>query len=326
MQHHKEVTVLMATYNGGVYLTMQLDSILEQSYTNWKLVIRDDGSTDATLEIIERYINKDTRISRIDYGDLHGSACKNFSQLASWATGYPTDYLMFSDQDDIWATNKIAVSMEEIDRMEQLYGKSTPLLCYSNFQFINDQGTELPQKLILPAHLELRVLLNENHAWGCTMIINRAALKAIVQIPVNAVNHDYWISLVVTALGKTRLIEQELIFYRQHLQNVSGNVGNMKFTSRLKRYVTNNSFMITALTANLTTVKLFYQRYQGLLSAGDKKMVGSFISDYQKGSLRLMRTIFKYRIFKIGLAKNAIYWYTLFLLRRKVVSQTSVIN
>lgn len=326
MSDQQEITILMATYNGEAYLVQQLESILMQTYAHWKLVIRDDGSTDGTLGIITSYIQKDERISMICFGDLHGSACKNFAQLAEWAVANDRGTVMFSDQDDIWAADKVAISVSEMNQLEQQYGAAVPLLCYSTFQFIDEQGVELPQKLQLPAQLELRILLNENHAWGCTMILNTAALKAIVPIPAIAVNHDYWIALVVAALGKTKLINQDLILYRQHTHNVSGNVDNMSFAKRFNRYITNQDYMIGPLAANLKTVMDFYSCYKEQLSNNDQKIINEFIINYHKDFPHLIRILFKYRIFKIGIAKNAVYFYTLLLLQKKVVRQLNSIR
>lgn len=324
MSDQREITILMATYNGEAYVREQLDSILAQTHKNWKLVIRDDRSSDGTLSILLQYLKSDERISLITYGELHGSACENFSDLSTWALEHTNGLIMFADQDDIWEKGKIAVSLEEMEKMETQYGQESPLLCYSNFQFINENGEELPQKLILPAALQLRVLLNENHAWGCTMILNPALLKLVVPIPADAVNHDYWIALVASALGKTRLIDQPLIRYRQHTHNVSGNIDNMTFAKRFNRYITNRAAMIGPLSANLNTVNVFYSRFYTSLSTGDQEMTSSFIAAYKKGFIPLLITIFKYKIFKIGLAKNAAYLYTLLLHSGKVISQTKL--
>lgn len=326
MSDLKEITILMATYNGEAYLKQQLDSILAQSYTNWKLVIRDDGSTDGTLAIITSYIKNDDRISLSCFGSLHGSACKNFAQLAEWAVANHAGPVMFADQDDIWKKEKIAVSIAALNGMEEQYGAGMPLLCYSTFQFIDEGGAELPQRLALPDHLEVRVLLNENHAWGCTMILNAAALKAIVPIPVTAVNHDYWIALVVAGLGHTKLIDQDLILYRQHTNNVSGNVDNMSFAKRFNRYVTNQDYMIGPMAANLKTVMDFYARYQDQLPKDYQKIINDFITSYHKDFPHLIRTLFANKIFKIGLAKNAAYFYTLLLLQKKVVQHLKSIH
>jgi glycosyltransferase involved in cell wall biosynthesis len=324
MENQEQVTILMATYNGAAYLAQQLDSILSQTYSNWKLVIRDDGSTDQTLAIITSYLKNDERISLVYYGENRGSACTNFSQLSDWALANEAGIVMFADQDDIWKNDKVAVSVASLLAMQEEYGAATPLLCYSTFQFINEKNEPLPQKLALPSSLELRVLLNENHAWGCTMILNQAALKAISPIPATAVNHDYWIALVISALGKTKLINQDLILYRQHTSNVSGNVDNMSFAKRFNRYIADQSYMTAPLTANLNTIALFYARYKDQLTVNDKAMVSAFISGYQKGFFPLLSTLFKYKIFKLGTAKNAAYFYTLFLLRKNVIAQANL--
>lgn len=324
MQEQIPVTILMATFNGGSYLVEQLESILQQTHENWKLVIRDDHSTDDTLKIIKTYSEKDPRICNIDYGTAGGSACKNFAELVSWALKHTNSYILFSDQDDIWKSDKIEQSLKAVLQLENEYGKELPVLCYTRFQFINADGEQLPQKLSLPGSLELRVLLNENHAWGCTMILNQAALKTISPVPFDAVNHDYWIALVITALGKTRLIPEELILYRQHAANVSGNVDNMSFSARFRRYFLNRSVMLIPLRANLLLIRTFYQRYQNQLSADQKRMVSAFLKAYQISFWKLTGTLFKYHIFKIGLAKNAAYLYTLFLLRSKVVESSKL--
>jgi len=322
----KEITILMATYNGAAYLAMQLDSLLRQTYMNWKVIIRDDGSTDDTLLIIADYINRDSRISLTDFGTAHGSACINFSALTEWAIKNACQYVLFADQDDIWKDDKIAVSMQYILAMEAEYGIEMPLLCYSTFQFIDEKGTLLPQRMKLPSELELRVLLNENHAWGCTMILNAAALNLIVPIPPEAVNHDYWIALVIAALGKTKLIPQDLLFYRQHLLNVSGNVDKMSFTKRFNRYITDRDTMLIPLSANLVTISLFNYRYKTRLSRSTQKMLHDFIKAYYTGFTKLALTMMNYRIFKIGFAQNLAYFYTLLLLRAKVVKDIRIIR
>jgi len=126
--------------------------------------------------------------------------------------------------------------------------------------------------------------------------------------------------VVVSALGKTKLIAEDLILYRQHTHNVSGNVDNMSFARRFNRYVVNPVYMLDALKANLLTIKLFYSTYKGSLKNDDEEMLREFLAAYQSGVLQLFRTIFRYRIFKLGAAKNVIYLYTLLLLRRKVIT------
>ncbi|GGI28221.1 glycosyltransferase family 2 protein [Pedobacter mendelii] len=312
------LTILMATYNGDKYLIAQLESILAQSYQNWELIIRDDNSTDTTQKIITEYLSKDKRIQQLQFGDLHGTACRNFSQLFDWAYQEQKQYVLFADQDDVWLPNKIEQSIIEIEKEEKHYGFDIPLAKYSNFKFIDEAGKVIDKRLKLPSKLTLQVLLTENYAWGCTMILNHTAINLIKNIPPESVNHDYYIALVVSAFGKISLINQDLVLYRQHQNNVSGNVDNMSFSSRFKRYFANSSVMLKPLTQNYALVKSFYERYSDKLVDKNKQLVFSFLTGYKAGFFKLLKILIKFGIFKIGFGKNVFYIYTLYLYRKKV--------
>ena len=321
-----KVTILMATYNGERYLNEQLNSIISQEYQNWELIIRDDKSSDRTLQIINEYVALDTRISQIFYGNVYGSACSNFSQLCNWAAVNKKNYIMFSDQDDIWLPQKIAASLNILVAYERDYGSEVPLLCYSNLKFIDSLGKPISTQLALPSKLKLGVMLNENYAWGCTMILNSAALNLAVPIPTEAVNHDYYIALVVSAIGNAHLIDQYLILYRQHTNNVSGSVDNLKISSRVNRYIKNTEYMLKPLTQNLQLVDYVYNRFKNALSYDQREMMHQFLNGYYAGFIRLIYVMLKYRILKIGFGKNLVYIYTLLLLRKKVLKNLSKIR
>lgn len=321
MQQNTVLTILMATYNGAKYLQKQLDSIVKQSYRHWELIIRDDESTDETLQIIEAYCKKDPRIQLIQYGIIHGSACRNFSQLFDWAYAQDKSCICFADQDDIWLETKLERSYQAMVKQEQLWGLATPLLLYSNLRFIDANDQPIEVNLPLPSTLTLPVLLNENYAWGCTTMLNHAAIKKIRHILVDAVNHDYYIALVVAAFGKNILLDEFLILYRQHENNVSGNVDKMSFSSRFNRYFSNTDSMFKPLLDNYRLVASFYSRYQHELPEQKRLMTGGFLKAYLRGFWPLLITMLKYRIFKIGLGKNLMYVYTLALLGRKVATQ-----
>ncbi|MFW0714257.1 glycosyltransferase family 2 protein [Pedobacter sp. N23S346] len=318
------LTILMATYNGAEYLERQLNSILNQYYRSWELVIRDDQSTDKTLQIIQSYVEKDHRIKLITCGTAHGSACRNFSELFGWAYDQNKSYILFADQDDIWLPQKLERSLAGMLQHEKRYPADYPLLCYSNLRFIDGQDQHIEARLPLPSELKLEVLMNENYAWGCTMILNRAAIQKIKHIPVDAVNHDYYVALVVSAFGKNILINEELILYRQHQKNVSGNVDKMTFRSRFNRYFKDTEYMLKPLIDNYRLVQSFFDRYQGELHDQQKTMISDFLQQYQKSFPALFLAMWKHHIFKIGLGKNVVYFYTLYLLRKKVMAHVNV--
>jgi len=313
------LTILMATYNGAEYLERQLESILKQSYPSWELIIRDDQSSDDTLQIINSYVEKDPRIKLIEYGSAHGSACRNFSALFDWAYANDKSYLLFADQDDIWLPHKLERSLAAMIKHENAYPAGFPLLCYSNLSFIDAHDQQIDARLPLPKELKLEVLINENYAWGCTLILNRAAAQKIKHIPTDSVNHDYYVALVVSAFGKNLLINEDLILYRQHQKNVSGNVDKMRFMSRFNRYFRDTEYMLKPLIDNYHLVQTFFNRYHTEINDQQRVMISAFLDKYQRSFPALFMAMWKHQIFKIGLGKNVVYFYTLYLLRKKVM-------
>ena len=102
------IEILLGTFNGGAFLEQQINSILEQTYHDWRMIIRDDGSTDNTLSLIEGYIEKHPdKFTLIINEKASGSAKNNFMRLIQDASA---DYVMFCDQDDFWEPDKIQLT------------------------------------------------------------------------------------------------------------------------------------------------------------------------------------------------------------------------
>lgn len=144
MKQENKIEILLATYNGEKYLSEQIDSIINQTYTNWKLLIRDDGSKDKTLEILKKYEKKDKRISilRDNKGNL--GFVKNFEELLKNSS---EDFVMFSDQDDYWLENKIEIYISELSKLPEEKRKE-PLLLHSN-SFVCDENLNIKKKSLL---------------------------------------------------------------------------------------------------------------------------------------------------------------------------------
>lgn len=103
---NSQVEILLSTYNGEKYLETQLDSILMQDYTNWKLLVRDDASTDTTLLILNTYIQKHPdKIQLLNDNEGNMGYSNSFSKLLRQSSA---DYVMYCDQDDYWHPDKIS--------------------------------------------------------------------------------------------------------------------------------------------------------------------------------------------------------------------------
>ena len=126
MFESRKVIVLLATYNGAEFLSDQIQSIQGQTISNWTLLVRDDGSEDDTRGVLERLAAKDKRIRCIH--DTRGclGAARNFGELMRIARAEKADYVFFSDQDDVWASNKITDQLTYLMEMELRHGKRPP--------------------------------------------------------------------------------------------------------------------------------------------------------------------------------------------------------
>lgn len=231
------IDILMSTYNGSKFLQQQLDSIINQTYVNWRLIIRDDGSSDTTLDIIENYaIAYPDRIKIVDRGTANLGSSKSFERLLDFVE---SDYFMFSDQDDIWCNNKIECSFKEMLHIEDLYGKNMPLMVCADAKCIDSDGKDIcdsffeSQKFIDTTKNDIS-LLALNVVQGSTALMNKKVMDYIRPFP-NYVQHDQWIAVITAHYGKVSYLHEPLLLYRQHGHNVLGalNIGASYFMKKM---------------------------------------------------------------------------------------------
>jgi hypothetical protein len=221
------VFILLACYNGARYVEEQIRSIQAQHFSDWVLIVRDDGSRDDTVEIIQRLTQEDARIHLLDdrIGNLGVSG--NFSELMQYALMREADYVFFSDQDDIWNPDKLGVMLAAMREMEATEGNRLPLLVYSDLAVVDAQKKMIAPSFLKyvkrsPAHTNLGVLLAQCQVVGCACLVNRAALDLACPVPQGAWMHDWWLAILCAAVGRIGYVEQPLVQYRQHGANVFG--------------------------------------------------------------------------------------------------------
>ena len=224
------IAVLMSTYNGEDYLAQQIESIQKQSYEDWRLFIRDDGSSDDTVKIIEEYQKKDRRIQLINQEHIKNiGVVRSFFELLE---NVDADFYMFSDQDDYWLPDKIKVTLEEMLK----YNFDLPNCVYTNLQIV-DKNLNGEERLLKRNWQSFTNVLFTNNVYGCTMMINNS-LKGMVnfkQIDYQRIYmHDWWLALIAAEFGNLRFIEKATILYRQHGGNQVG-ATNKSISALLKR-------------------------------------------------------------------------------------------
>jgi len=216
------IDILMATYNGEKYIRQQLNSILQQDYDNWNLIIRDDCSSDNTVQIIEEYQSKFPQKIKLIHAEApSGSAQNNFFALLPYSQ---SEYMMFADQDDVWISNKISLTLSKMEQMEQLYGNSIPLLVYTDLAIVDEKLTVInPSRYkmhdINPERNQLNHLIVQGIVYGCTLMANRELLNLIKDKPSVDVMHDTWLSLLAAAFGVIGFVNKPTVWYRRHGKN-----------------------------------------------------------------------------------------------------------
>lgn len=224
------VSIVMATYNGEKYIRQQLDSILEQTYSNFEVIVVDDASTDETLAILYEYSTLDSRIM-VHHNEFNCGVVANFERGVRLAKG---EFIAFSDQDDVFRKDKIAILVKTFSTNQKCD------MVVSDLSLIDGKGSVIAESMWknqrlapLSGHPFIR-LLYKNFATGCAMMIRRRLLDMALPFPQNCLVHDWWLAIVASGenAGGICLVNQSLTSYRQHGNNVIGAVGK-DYTTRL---------------------------------------------------------------------------------------------
>lgn len=205
--------VLLSTYNGEKYLEDLLDSVLTQKNVNVDLLVRDDGSSDSTIDILKRYEGKHVKI----YRGANLKPAKSFLDLIHSAP-LTYDYYALCDQDDVWKINKLEKAVKMLENI------SAPAL-YSGAVEITNQRLE-NAKLSIHQNTFSEPLFGilTFGTPGCTFVFNKSLLQNLKEYtPAVCSMHDSWISFVCLATGGKFVYDKEsYIYYRQHDGNVLG--------------------------------------------------------------------------------------------------------
>lgn len=225
---NSKISILLSTYNSDKYLNEQIDSILTQTYTEWELIIRDDGSTDKTILLIHDYCRRYTNIRLLEsYGRNLGAKNSFFELLESTNARY----YMFCDHDDVWLPFKIEMTYEKMKEAEKNH-LNKPIIVCTDLIVTDDKLGVIHNSMweysrIFPDVLNssYQYLVVCNFVTGCTMMINQFAKEISFPVSPNATLHDNWIALKVKYSGGIIIpVYTQTMLYRQHDKNVCGAV------------------------------------------------------------------------------------------------------
>ena len=201
------ILIMMTTYNGEEFLIQQIESICQQSYSNWQLVVRDDGSSDQTLAILNAYAEKDARIQVVqNQTDYHG-AYPNFWGLVAYCKQLKAyDYYMFADQDDVWDKDKLEVYMDFCSDK----GLNEPLLVYGDMRIIDGDGQVTSNSLeanLGIAYTNAISTFFAHKVHGCNSFFNRCLFELALPLSpeepeAKYVSHDNYYTKFAALLGQ----------------------------------------------------------------------------------------------------------------------------
>lgn len=275
----------MSTYNGARYLGEQIDSILNQTFTDWILYIRDDGSKDETRSILYEYNSMfPDKVYIVDDISSNLGAGESFMHLLKVVEA---DYYMFSDQDDVWLPTKIEKSFRKLLEMENEYGKNTGIGVFTDLTVVNShletimpslwKGDNRHPEYIRDFYLQWT---NRHASYGCTQMFNHAAKQLVLpykQFEGVMGAHDNWIEYILISKGKYDYLDEPTILYRQHDSNVIGSNFGHTYKDEIKEMFHQPSSLLKKLIKDYRRTKLmpfkvsyakvlWYRVYQSFLA------------------------------------------------------------
>ena len=278
------VDIVMATYNGAKYIKPQILSILAQTYSDWKLLIHDDGSSDETITTIKELQKLDERIVLIEDDEKFGNAGANFLHTLKFSTA---PFIMFCDQDDIWFESKIELHLNKIKDQKIPYAVYSNGYTYNgqiitSQNFINFHRTHLKDSLFLNGGIH-----------GCCVMFNKALLDIFNNnLPPYVFMHDHFITMAAVTFGKMEYIDKALMLYRQHDRNVTGNVV-LSPTARIKTFLDSDNPVLEK--RHYQANESFYQHFNNQLSASQKELFIGYLEYPKVTKIQRLLTILKFQ-------------------------------
>lgn len=277
---YPKVQVLLSTYNGEEFVEELINSILNQSGVDVKLLIRDDGSADRTQEILDAFSKRNPKISIIKGSNL--GVVNSFFKLLSKSGG--ADFYAFADQDDIWKKDKLISAIRMLGN-----DSGEPKMYYSRLEFVNRHLEHIGYST-KPVFSGFRNALVQNQATGCTIVLNNTARAKIVEkLPNWALMHDWWCYLVTSAFGTVIYDDNSYILYRKHGKNVTPATPFFIFEllARVKRYLGDGRIIEKVTDQVMEFKRLFYHE----LEPSKKSLTDEFLSVRNSNFVRRLKYV-----------------------------------
>jgi glycosyltransferase involved in cell wall biosynthesis len=304
------VDILLPTYNGEKFLSAQIDSLLGQTYSEWRLIIRDDLSSDGTLSLINNYKEKyPDKIYLLNNQSIKKGIIGSFEALLEFSTA---PYVALCDQDDVWNDDKLLLQADKIRELEAFYGSSMPILVHTDLCVVNDCLDMISESFWNYQHFSpdkmcsLPRMLVQNSVTGCTVLVNRPLVELALPFPDGVIMHDWWMALIAVSEGIVYDMKVATVKYRQHDNNDTGaKQWGLDFIIRWIR----RGRDLQRLSLLKTRTQAAALISANILSNKNRKITERYISMYSSNWLMRRIEMFRMGFFKYGLLKNiAMFW------------------
>lgn len=278
-----KVSVLMSTYNGEKYLRKQINSILNQEGVIVQLLVRDDGSTDSTIEILQEY----EQLGKLKwYLGENIKPARSFLDLIS--NSEDCEYYAFSDQDDYWLPNKLYEAIKVLQKQSS----NIPSLYYSHVILVDSKLNKIKQKVRKYDFVKFNYAVVSSNAAGCTFCFNKKLRDMVNQYKPNyQIMHDGWLHKLCLALdGYVYCDKNSYIFYRQHNDNVIG--GTSTILSRWKRRIKSIIKDPCSRSKGIEQILIGYKKYL----SKENYMICKEVVDYKRDFCKRLNLLFDKKI------------------------------
>ena len=307
MKKSNVVAIVMATYNGEKYLKEQIESILNQTYKDFVLYIRDDNSTDSTNKIINEYTEKyPNKIIQVKDDKVARGACKNFMYLLEYVYSLNKhDIYMFSDQDDFWLENKVEIT---VNRYNEVSNKEQPILIHTDLNVVDSKLELINKSFLKYSNLdsdckEFNKYLIQNNVTGCTTLVNQK-LVDMVNFKINDLcMHDWYFALLASAFGQVIFINKSTINYRQHGNNVLG-AKKVKGICGIYNKLIKNNTIKKDLSRVFKQAESFKENHYQELNEKNKKIIDDFCKIKDSNKIKKIIIINKNKFYKQGIIRK----------------------
>ena len=290
----------MATYNGAKYLRQQLQSFVDQTSSDWELVISDDGSSDSTIKIIKQFQEDHPYFQITLFNGPKQGYAENFLSMLKKYNGQAS-YFAFADQDDVWRKNKLSKALKYLSALPN----NQPNLYCSRTEYIDEcSNSYCPRRFsrLFRIKPSFENSLVQCLAGGNTMVFNRKAFTLLCSAPLteHVPSHDWWLYQLISGNGGNIVYDSiPSVYYRQHGMNLIG-----ANTSILARFLRAKYFMMGDFAKknnnNLINLKNCYH----LLTNHNKTVLQNYMKSKKNNYFSRMWFFYKSGVHRQNLLDN----------------------